>query len=675
MLFLATTTVAAAAVGICEAFVPQQQRSSPPFSTTERHQQQQRLYFQNPVDPEFTYLVSSGARPTTMTGEALHYFTDSASESSRNLQELHDVMKDSLFTEAEILKLSYAIEEASVLSSFSLSELRNLQARTADYLRILVGTTELGLQSLIAATFHYCATHGGNSDDNALSNDQRRALKSFGGSAAVKIARGAAKLEKLELVASTGFNKATPYAFGLPRQQEPLRTAKSRFDDGEARNLRSLLLMETGDWRGLVLRCAACLMRLRSANMPREIAVRYGREALFLYAPLAARLGMHRLKNELEGSAFKLLYKRQHERVTSSDSLSNSTMTNMMETLHQVQADMKTRLGEDEEFSSLVDRFTVSARVKEPYSLWRKMLRNNYTSFLQVPDALALRVVLDAKKLSPDEPASVTRARERALCYYAQKVCMQHWKPLEGNPRFKDYIKNQKANGYMSLHYTASTHVRDEDWTLEIQVRSGSMHRIAEFGPASHWDYKDSQQQGKKQAAATKQERSGWSPSDAYLRKVQEWDFRQRGAAASMQQIHLAPAITEDEESTVSASDVASLSAFLEGKLRTERIRARTKRLEPYIQALSAAQSDLARDFVFVFLTEKIPSEGKVVALPSGACVIDALREGEKTLGCPLSADELVLNGEEASFTRRLRNGDVLTLPHVAPQQEQALSM
>ena len=111
-------------------------------------------------------------------------------------------------------------------------------------------------------------------------------------------------------------------------------------------------------------------------------------------------------------------------------------------------------------------------------------------------------------------------------------------------------------------------------------------------------------------------------------------------------------------------------SDIWQSRVRADRIRARTQRLEPYIQALTAAQSDLARDYVFVFLKQHDESdtnqsaEGKVLALPAGACVIDALREGERSLGVPLLVGDVFdLNGVATSVTNRLSNGDVLTVP------------
>ena len=152
----------------------------------------------------------------------------------------------------------------------------------------------------------------------------------------------------------------------------------------------------------------------------------------------------------------------------------------------------------------------ISSRVKEPYSFWKKMLKgkakqrrkNAFSlpssqsgtvasglSFVQVKDGIALRVILKAKKESPDEPDETTRAREKLLCYYVQHLIRKQWPGDED--RVKDYIQYPKPNGYQSLHYTAwLPYHTGERFPFEVQVRSEEMHRIAEYGVAAHWDYK-----------------------------------------------------------------------------------------------------------------------------------------------------------------------------------------
>lgn len=520
-----------------------------------------------------------------------------------NLTKLKQHMLSSFYTESEASKLLFALDEASLGDA-------NKKAGAAEFCLILVDTMEMGLSTLIAAAFHYCSCVEAREKEGVWDPKEHQGLQVFG-SHAKEIARDAARLKKMEMV----FSSIVP---------NPLQ---------DADNLRNLLLTDTRDWRALAMRSAACLFRLRNGGDKRA-----AREALYIFAPLASRLGMHRLKNELEDAAFKTLYKRQYETVTSlarqmrykkfergvtrrslmDDSDESLNIGESMKcVLESVQQDMEEVLRSDPVFMHATSDFHVSARVKEPYSLWRKMLRNRVDDVLQVPDALALRVVLNAKKMSPDEDDSTTRARERALCYYAQQKCTDHWAPLG---RFKDYVKHPKPNGYQSLHYTASTEWQDEDWTLEIQIRSGEMHKVAEYGLASHWDYK-SKTNGNAPPATTDYS------SDSYTKHVQEWHWEQRAAA-----------------------DDLSMNT-VERHLRAERIRKRNKELAPYLEALTTAQSQLVANHVFVFRGHNI------VALPSGARVQDAWAP---ELGRPF------LNGQESSLNKRLRNGDLLTAPSMA---------
>lgn len=644
-----------------------------------------------------------------------------------NVRTLADQMRAShLFTESETRQLLEALYAASHGDD-------QILAGAAEFVGILVHM-ELGTAALAAAAYHFAAcVHArrtGSLNDPTLLGIPPRELQALGPHAAA-IARDAARLKQLEVVAArVAPEESTSRGWGVRPNTQNAGTT----------NLRQLLLSEASDWRGLAIRCAASLYRLRglqehasssrrggggsSSALPplsRE-TIRAAREALHIYAPLASRLGMRWLKNELENAAFQLLYRRQYHRVQSFEPLIRS----MGQVLDAIKAELTDLLLHDEEFSRNVRDFTVTARVKEPYSLWNKMLRHRHHHIRQVPDALALRIVLNARKLDKTEPDEVTRARERALCYYAQALCTQRWKPSSSAPRFKDYIERPKPNGYQSLHYTAQNNDNDGDngWALEFQVRTGQMHQIAEFGLASHWDYKAQQHtttQSARSSAASAASTfrasrypaetvatnaptsSSTSPSslssssstldhspdhdhssDAYLRKVQEWHWQQRGHDAR-------PPVLAGESYHPTSSSV-TLSDVWQSKRRQDRIRDRAQRLEPYLTALTEARSDLNRDYVFVFLTgpseqpldchhdvgdndaQYPPPGGRVLALPSGACVLDALREGERAVGHALvfARQDPVVNGVASPVTRQLHNGDVLSLPPMMCSQQQS---
>eukprot|EP00980_Cylindrotheca_fusiformis_P030562 scaffold25036_cov166-Cylindrotheca_fusiformis.AAC.1 len=623
------------------------------------------------------------------------------------MESLRQAMVNSFFTEPEILKLKYAIQEASG------GDLEQM-AGAAAFCTLLVETMEMGLYALLAATFHYCSCVEARHEQShphdltpyeesslfklqyhpSTSLHQHTSPSSFSssfGTHVMQIERDAARLKRLEMVAAS-------------HHTAPAGAATV------AHNLRNLFLTEAKDWRALAIRAAACLYRLQGIlqnSTKEERRTKENnhvcREAFQIYAPLASRLGMHRLKNELEEAAFQILYPRQYDTVTSLLQQTRSTsstpkMSNfysparrryswkpdigesMEKILTQVQAEITEILENDAEFDRAVQDFTVTARVKEAYSTWKKMLRHKLDHILQVPDAIALRIVLNASKKEPNEPEEVIRARERALCYYAQELCLQRWAPAPEDARFKDYIAKPKANGYQSLHYTATTNWQGEVWSMEIQVRSGEMHNVAEYGVASHWDYKTRGGGGGGQStdhnnnnnirkdeytndhnapegqysSMTINEHFGrvvmQQNSDAYLRFLQEYHWRTRERSAS-------DALKEEEEVPV------SWSFSKESHLRAERIRARTQRLAPYIEALTTAQSDLEREHVYVFLSQDdIEQDGAVLALPAGAVVLDVLNQIDHSF-LKEKEDCILHNGSPARLTSRLTNGDVLSIP------------
>ena len=137
-------------------------------------------------------------------------------------------------------------------------------------------------------------------------------------------------------------------------------------------------------------------------------------------------------------------------------------------------------------FMTNIDNVRVSSRVKEPYSLWKKILRHRKEavrvspgestyipttlSIKWVPDAIALRVIIRGRQM-PIEDGESLRTREKMLCYFALQMIADCWPASNANVA-KDYISNPKPNGYQSLHYTASLAINGEDWPFEVQVCS-----------------------------------------------------------------------------------------------------------------------------------------------------------------------------------------------------------
>jgi len=339
---------------------------------------------------------------------------------------------------------------------------------------------------------------------------------------------------------------------------------------------------------------------------------------------------------------------------------------------------MKRLVQEDCAFMEHIENVSVTARVKEPYSVWKKMIKMSrkgegvntcHLSILDIPDAVAVRVVFSARKLAPDEADATTEQRERELCYYLNDLCQQNW-PKVGDSRFKDYVKNPKENGYQSLHYSSRKRWRGTEWPFEVQIRSKEMHRVAEYGMAAHWSYKRKDIDGGV-AAEIPLDRT----SEAYLRSAQEWRTKQDSGYSVR---------------AVPSTEVNEPAWYLDEELRRQRKRDRDETLAPYLEALLGAQMDMTRENVFVFVSVQPPkkeeqetsvplsarshgTEGTVLSLRAGSRVLDAVRVTEKWSSMLESSGQLydgrnsfvaLRNGLRTSSlgTEVLASGDVVSI-------------
>ena len=623
----------------------------------------------------------------------------------------------------------------SAIRSASCDDLTKV-AGASDFCSLLVNSLEMtDVSALCAASFHYATSvsvrerelSSSSSDDyESCPIEERECLHQAGadakylcalagsgiedyGSHSVKIALDSARLKSMENLAAAVVRKNGRLG--------PLRS-------GDARNLRSLLLTvnEEGDWRALAIRSAACLYRLKGLEAYRATTSttsakgktrsatpeesRMSQEALHIYAPFAARLGMFRLKTELEDTAFRMLYPRSHAKVSSlcgGENTNGIEKEGMKSILSDISNQMKRLVQEDCSFMDNIENVSVMARVKEPYSVWRKMLKivkegkgptTRNMSILDIPDALATRVVFSARKLTSDETDTTTQRREQDLCYYLFDLCTRNW-PETSDTRFKDYVKNPKANGYQSLHYSSRRRWRGTEWPFELQIRSKTMHRVAEYGVAAHWSYKRNAIDGGEilsfpPSAATfvSTHHRLDKTSEAYLKSAQEWRAKQ----ARRQNNAIAPPSTELKEPAL----------HLEEEIRRQRKRDRDKTLAPYLEALSGAQTDIMRENVFVFVSVQPPKndrgpsydasssslslppcEGTVLSLPRGSRVLDAIRSTEKwsstlssgsgNLYDGRSSFVALCNGKRTSAmgTESLKSGDFIS---ILPSSELVLS-
>jgi guanosine-3',5'-bis(diphosphate) 3'-pyrophosphohydrolase len=229
----------------------------------------------------------------------------------------------------------------------------------------------------------------------------------------------------------------------------------------QAENLRKLLLAIAEDVRVLLIKLADRLHNMRTlSHMPPEARRRSAEETIDIYAPLAGRMGMHELREELEDLAFRELNPEAYRVV--SERLADLEARNA-----GLVADIERQLTKQ-----LADRgisAEVTGRRKRAYSIWRKMERKS-VGFEQLSDIVGFRVVVKAL----------------IECYQALGIVHTTWPVVPG--RFKDYISTPKQNDYQSIHTTL---IGPGQQRVELQIRTREMHEIAEYGIAAHALYKD----------------------------------------------------------------------------------------------------------------------------------------------------------------------------------------
>ncbi|HEX7777576.1 MAG TPA: bifunctional (p)ppGpp synthetase/guanosine-3',5'-bis(diphosphate) 3'-pyrophosphohydrolase [Parvibaculum sp.] len=230
----------------------------------------------------------------------------------------------------------------------------------------------------------------------------------------------------------------------------------------QAENFRKFLLAMSNDIRVLLVKLADRLHNMRTLHFIQsaEKRERIAQETMDIYAPLAGRMGIQEIREELEDLAFKELYPEARETLLKR---LNEFQTESGNIVEKIAAELKAKL----QAGGLACE--VDGRQKRPYSVWRKMERRAI-SLEQLSDIFGFRLTVD------DVPD----------CYRALGILHTHWPMVPG--RFKDYISTPKNNGYRSLH---TTMIGPEQKRVEIQIRTHKMHDVAEYGIASHWLYKE----------------------------------------------------------------------------------------------------------------------------------------------------------------------------------------
>ena len=229
----------------------------------------------------------------------------------------------------------------------------------------------------------------------------------------------------------------------------------------QAENLRKLLLAVSKDIRVLLVKLADRLHNMRTLEFVRpDKRERIAEETLDIYAPLAGRMGMQTVREEMEEISFKVLNPDAHKTIV-------DRLTRLREEsgdiLLEIENALKDRLAEHN-----IDA-DVSGREKRPFSIWRKMERK-HLNLGQLSDIFGFRIVV----------------RNVEDCYRSLGIAHRNWRVVPG--RFKDYISNPKQNDYRSIHTTI---VGPHHMRVELQIRTGEMHEVAERGIAAHGAYKD----------------------------------------------------------------------------------------------------------------------------------------------------------------------------------------
>ncbi|MCB9988233.1 MAG: bifunctional (p)ppGpp synthetase/guanosine-3',5'-bis(diphosphate) 3'-pyrophosphohydrolase [Rhodospirillales bacterium] len=232
----------------------------------------------------------------------------------------------------------------------------------------------------------------------------------------------------------------------------------------QAENFRKLVVAMSEDIRVLLVKLADRLHNMRTLHhfSKPEKQRRIALETLEIYAPLAERIGLHKVKEEIEDLAFSYLNPEARESITNRLSFLRKEGTEIVKSILTQLTELLREAGIKAE---------VTGREKTRYSIWRKMQRKNVT-FEQLSDIMAFRVVVD----------------DVGECYHVLGIIHAHYPTVPG--RFKDYISTPKPNGYRSIHTTV---IGPENQRIEIQIRTREMHEEADLGVAAHWAYKKSE--------------------------------------------------------------------------------------------------------------------------------------------------------------------------------------
>lgn len=381
--------------------------------------------------------------------------------------------------------------------------------------------------------------------------------------------------------------------------------------DRHNESLRKLFVATSEDIRVLIIKLVDRLHNMQTLeHVPKEKQLRIAQETLEIYVPVAHRLGMGRIRKELEDLAFPYVYPKEYANV---EKILKPYLKNALERLEKTRKVLQKKLAEEK----IIADFKTHSRVKGMYSLFRKLERKEWDADM-IHDLLAVRVIVPTVE----------------DCYRVLGIVHSLWRPLPR--RIKDYIAFPKPNGYQSIHTTVVT--GDED-IMEVQIRTEQMHREAEFGVASHLSYKQKQKQ--------KQNDTDMSPSQNRLWVMELIPSLFR------------PFYWRSKKQAVVATVPVGVTSSPYGKDQVPRWIQEIADAHQETDSANDFMNDLQQDFflhrIFVFTPQ-----GDVIDLPIGATPIDFAYSihsdvGDHTVGAKV-------NSKMVSLDTELHNGDIVVI-------------
>ena len=323
---------------------------------------------------------------------------------------------------------------------------------------MILADLELDKETIVAGLLHDVV------EDTIMTNQEIR--DQFGADVELLV-DGVTKLEQLKYTGDSA----------------PDRTASR--EEMQAENLRKMFLAMAKDIRVIIIKLADRLHNMRTLkHMPAEKQQRIARETLDIYSPLAERLGISKIKVELDDLSLKYLESEAYYDLVEKISLRKSAREKYVQDIVDEVSEHITNAGIHAQ---------IDGRVKHFFSIYKKM-KNQNKEIEQIYDLFAVRIIVESVK----------------DCYAALGVIHEMYKPMPG--RFKDYIAMPKANMYQSLHTTL---IGSTGTPFEIQIRTFEMHRVAEYGIAAHWKYKETSDG--KVSTGGEEEKLAW------LSQILEW--------------------------------------------------------------------------------------------------------------------------------------------------------